>query len=198
MSEFFTNLWIWLTTNLQYILSIVTSADFIMTGATVFTLFKNIKSTKSNTLSITSIKETIKTFNSMDEDVKNLDRGLKECASEIGGFSEKLSHISKSLEEFKEDCNTKINAMLEVQSIVYSTIKDDTIRTSVNSILINAKHSDTKSKVALQEEINNLKEQLENSVNSIGVAINDTLDKVSATSLGPINTEKHKEEFTRY
>jgi chemotaxis regulatin CheY-phosphate phosphatase CheZ len=80
--------------------------------------------------------------------------------------------------------------MFEVMSIVYSTIKDDALRTSVHSILVDAKHIGTSDKAALKEEIDALRTKLESTIKDIEEATTKTLNNVNDTI--PVKTKKEK------
>lgn len=196
MSEFFSNVWLWISTNIPYVVSVISSADFIATAGALFAIFKSNKSTKNNTLSIKDVNKTMKTFTNIDEDVQVLKEDVHTTSNAVDANSKELSKMQTQLDEFVSNIDNKLNAIIEVQRIVYSTIKDDTIRASVNNVLVSAKHLGTKAKAELQSEIDELKKSIKNTVENISNVVNDKLDEVSEKTVGNVDT--NVDSYTRY
>jgi gas vesicle protein len=111
--------------------------------------------------------------------VGNVQTEVSNLKNDITDAVDKVTHLENTVKQLDDELLIKMNAMLEVQNIVYSTIKDDNIRNSVNSILIAAKHSDAKSKAKLQEELDALREELKEKNAELDAAVSKMVDKIT-------------------
>lgn len=190
--EFFSNIWKWFSENGQKILAFLTSAE--VTG--IVLMFVNIirshKAIKLNTSSSNSLKVALDDNNTMRKEVDEVK--AKQLVLE--------NKVDKLIEE-QENANfnltltiKKINTMLDVQSIVYSTIKDDTIRESVNNLLLNAKYNDSEVKSNIQNQLNDLKTKIKNMSEGIE-EIKDSANKVEEQVVRPV-VEEVQEQASRY
>lgn len=177
MVEFFTNIWNWLLDNKDEIIMFFTSSNFVAFISTIILLIKQLKSNDSikvtNNKLNTSIAASTKAVTDL-ADAKNtvtaIDGRLNTLNDEVSAFQEVLNNLV-----------TKMDAIVEVQSIVYSTIKDETIRNNVKGILLDAKHTGSKKLVELQEELEHLKEKLSEKVNDVAEVVENTAEKVKQT-----------------
>lgn len=180
MIQFFESCWTWFTENRDSIVAFVTSSDFLATLLTVFTVIKSIKSTNKNTLSINSIKDAFKVNENIAEDVSKGNENSSLALSEIKHCENKIAVVEDELREFDTSITSKIDAVMEVMSIVYSTIKDDAIRNSVNSVLITAKHASDASKAKLEEEVDELKAKIEELTKVTTATVTETIDEIKS------------------
>lgn len=207
MIEFLNSIWQWILENKDNILAFITSSDFVATMTMFAALVKSIDSTKKNTLSITSIKDTIKLQQGINDDVTNVKDVVMVVQSEVNGVKnaivdtiDKVAHLENTVKQLDDELLTKVNAMLEVQNIVYSTIKDDTIRNTVNTILIAAKHSDAKSKAKLQDELDALREELNAKNAELDAVVTKMVEKIvtDVPVEGITTVEDTTEDIRRY
>ena len=84
---------------------------------------------------------------------------LNDFVSGVAERVEKVNNTVISVVNSTDVLITKVNAMLDVQSLVYQTIKDEATRTAVNNILTNAKYAVTAQRAELIKELNALKEE---------------------------------------
>ena len=187
MIEWFENIWEWIIANRDNIVTFITSTDFAATVAAVFALFKWNKSTKRNTLSIDDVNGTMKKQQSIEGDVLDTKTEVHDVNSKVDVVREeildclsKTELIESRLNQLTDELMTKLNAMLEVQNIVYATIKDDAIRNAVNSVIVSAKHSDANSKIKLQEELDKLRDELKTKNAELDAAVSKVVEKVVA------------------
>jgi L-rhamnose isomerase len=147
--EFFQNIWLWLVQNKDAIIMAITSVDLISLITAVVLLVKAVRSSKDNTASAKSLNQTI--------------NAIKDVPTKIASIEEVQKKQTEMLEELIELENLlmdKINLLFEAQLAVWSTIKDDAIRTNVTNILTSAKHNNTSTIVNLKNEIVELKDKL--------------------------------------
>ena len=157
IQEFFSNIWAGIVQNKDVIFTIISSAEFVTLIPVIVSFFRNIKSVKSNTASITSLLEFSTKFT-------NLENQLTKSTENYNNLENKLLTQEKELREVKEQNSlllSKLDAILEVQSVVYSTsIKDTSVRSSVVNILTNAKHAETNQMAKLKEKLENLQSKV--------------------------------------
>lgn len=185
MIEFLTtlkdNCWLWFLENKDAILAWFMSGQAVSVVASFVMLIKNAKQIKGNTDSTNTLNGTLENTNVMKEDLDTLKQKVVTLADE----NEKLSNSVVELETKLSDSNkliaSKLDAIIEVQSIVYSTIRDDSVRQTVNTILNNARYSNTNFKEQLESEISGLKAEFETKIADISKGMTDAIDKVSTT-----------------
>ena len=194
MIEFIQNIWTWIDINLPYLTSLFSSTTFAGVITMIVIICKNITSTNKNTLSINSIQDSFKNVNNLESDVKTLKDNSESLTKRVEVYNERVANLTNNVDVFIQDYSAKVDAILEVQRIVYSTIKDDTIRNSVNSILVDAAHSSTKVKMELQKELEDLKKNIKDTVDSVTAVVNDTIDKAENV-VGKIEND---DSYTRY
>lgn len=183
MIEFLTtlkdNCWLWFLENKDTIIAWFMSGQAVSVVASFVMLIKNAKQIKSNTDSTNTLNGTLENTNVMKDDLDTLKQKVVTLADE----NEKLSNSVVELETKLSDSNkliaSKLDAIIEVQSIVYSTIRDDSVRQTVNTILNNARYSNTNFKEQLESEISGLKAEFETKIADISKGMTDAIDKVS-------------------
>lgn len=185
MMEFVRNCYVWVAENYKEITMTLTSAQFISIISAIAIFFKNIKSSKDNTAATKTLNSTMKNTNSMYESIASLKGELEIVKTENKALEEGLRETL----EFLNTHTVKLNAMLEVQSVVYSTIKDDKIRNTVNSLLINAKYSENASRAKLQKEVESLRAKVAEKMNDVQNIVDNTADVVKG--IVDIKTQSH-------
>lgn len=203
------NVWLdsiyqWFVENQENVLTFFSSTTFASIIAIIVAIVKNIKSVKQNTKSVNDVAGIMQSSQVIKDDVTNLtvlNQNLNEhvelCEKKVRDCVIAVEKMSTIVEKFDEELLTKFNAIIEVLTIVYSTIKDENIRTSVNSILIAAKHSDTASKAKLQEEVDELKAVVEQKNKELDEAVTKIVDKV-AVDVTATSKEKIENTVKRY
>ena len=195
MMEFLKSCYMWIVENYKEIIMVLTSAQFASLVSGLFLLWKNVKSTRENVTSSGKLNETLGTTNKMRDDVAELKQTVDVLRNQNSDLKKETDRLNESVKEYQEVVLKKVNCMLEVQSIVYSTIKDETIRTTVNSILTNAKYTETATRAKLKEEVANLKDRLEKETERVK-EITESATKNIAYIVEPDKTEY--EEYVRY
>ena len=90
----------------------------------------------------------------------------------------------------------KVDAMIEVQSIVYSTIKDEKVRNTVANVLTAAKYADTATRLELKREIEALKNEVKEKSHQLSECVKNASDRVEAIVDG--ERVKSEEVVVRY
>ena len=113
--------------------------------------------------------------------------------------NDQLLTVQTDLDAFKKETYDaldvlvqKMNAVLEVQSLVYSTIKDETIRKNVSGILMDAKYTETSTRASLEAEVESLRKKVNEKIEVIKDVVEDTAVKVRKV------TNNNKSSVPRY
>ena len=113
--------------------------------------------------------------------------------------NDQLLTVQTDLDAFKKETYDaldvlvqKMNAVLEVQSLVYSTIKDETIRKNVSGILMDAKYAETATRASLEAEVESLRKKVNEKIEVIKDVVEDTAVKVRKV------TNNNKSSVPRY
>lgn len=183
MIEFLTtlkdNCWLWFLDNKDTILAWFMSGQAASVITTIVMLVKNAKQIKGNTESTKTLNTTLENTNVMKDDVDTLKEKVSVLTDENAKLSNSVLDLETKLSQSNNLIASKLDAIIEVQSIVYSTIRDDSVRQTVNTILNNARYSDTNFKEQLESEISGLKAEFETKMADISKGMNEAIDKVS-------------------
>ena len=183
MIEFLTtlkdNCWLWFLDNKDTILAWFMSGQAASVVTTIVMLVKNAKQIKGNTESTETLNTTLENTNVMKDDVDVLKNKVSVLTEENAKLSNSVIDLETKLSHSNKIITNKLDSIIEVQSIVYSTIRDDSVRQTVNTILNNARYSDTNFKEQLESEISGLKEEFENKMADISKGMTEAIDKVS-------------------
>ena len=157
MNEFFQSIISWVFENKEGILATLTSGTFISTIWTIFVNLRtrrkyseNIDAVNSLNVVVSKSKTSVDTISKIEDDVEVTHKLLCSFKDDLG-----------LLEERVEELVSKLNAVIEVQSVVYSTVRDDEVRNTVANILNSAKHFTSCNTASLRAQIKEFKEKLE-------------------------------------
>lgn len=186
MTEFFQNIYAWLAANSNKIVAFLTSANFLAMLTLVVNTIRTIKTNKGVAITSTDLK------NELSESSKN-----RSVIASIKGVSETIKDVTEAtktaIDETKAlldkellTVTNKVNAMLEVQSLVYSTIRDDSLRQTVSNLLNTARYNDANTKEQLQSEIDSLKKALNDKMEEVNQTMSDAIDKVQTVVSTPV------------
>ena len=195
MSEFFYNIGVWFAENRDNILTFVTSTNFVALLGLTFTILKDCKSRKNNTASVNNFSETLKAQNTSADMMNSLASDSVEVNAKMSEVMSRLAYVKTMQEEF----NQKVDTLLEVFTIVYSTIKDDKIRNSVNTLLISAKHYGAQTKAELENEIKRLKQDLDKYMTMAKDKADEAVSKATSVITGVTeHSDGHNTAGKRY
>lgn len=186
MSEFIYNCYLWVANNYKEITMVLTSTQFISIISAIALLVKSMKKTDANTSTAKALTERLK---QNDHDtIVAIENELKVVNAENVRLKNDVTKFKIETMEALDVVTAKINAMIEVQSVVYSTIKNDNIRDTVNGLLLNAKYAETQTRKKLKQEVEELKVkvaekfddvmgEVEKTVNVVNAVVSDTKDE---------------------
>ena len=146
----------WFVENKETILAVLTA---IQSSGLIGFIAWAVKSTKQ-------VKLNTKTTETLNKSITCVD-GLNGEVAEMKGVNktliEKCEYLENQMNDLENSMDillTKVDAMIEVQSVVYTTIKDDKTRATVNNLLTNAKYAVTEQRKKLIEELEALRQQI--------------------------------------
>jgi hypothetical protein len=186
MTEFFQNIYAWLAANSNKIVAFLTSANFLAMLTLVVNTIRTIKTNKGVAITSTDLKNEL-TESSKNRSVIASIKGVSETIKDVTEATKTAIDETKALLD-KEllTVTNKVNAMLEVQSLVYSTIRDDSLRQTVSNLLNTARYSDANTKEQLQSEIDSLKKALNDKMEEVNQTMSDAIDKVQTVVATPV------------
>lgn len=186
MTAFFQNIYAWLAANGNKIVAVLTSANFVAMATLVVNTIRAIKTNKGVAVTSTDLKNelaessksrvVIDTIKGVSDTIKDVTEATKTSIDETKALLDKELLM----------VTAKINAMLEVQSLVYSTIRDDSLRQTVSNLLNTARYSDENTKEQLQEQIDSLKKALNDKMAEVNQTMTDAIDKVQTVVTTPV------------
>lgn len=186
MTEFFQNIYAWLAANSNKIVAFLTSANFLAMLTLVVNTVRTIKTNKGVAITSTDLKNEL-TESSKNRSVIASIKGVSETIKDLTEATKTAIDETKALLD-KEllTVTNKVNAMLEVQSLVYSTIRDDSLRQTVSNLLNTARYNDANTKEQLQSEIDSLKKALNDKMEEVNQTMSDAIDKVQTVVSTPV------------
>mgnify|MGYP003571249842 CR=1 FL=1 len=179
MVEFFQNIGHWFVENKDEIVLFFTSTNFISFVSAIVLIVKQIRTTKTGTSTIRGLSETLNKTNELAEKVADVSNVSEKSLNTSIELDAKVERMEKVLDESIDVIRQKVNAMLEVQSIIYSSVKDETARKNVSNILASAKLTETASVAELQKQIEDLKSTLAEKMTETSNAVQEASEKVN-------------------
>ncbi len=189
--EFFSNVWLWIKENLNGILTVVTSAQFISIVLTIVKLIKQTKSLADNTGISKELSKSLEKNEKLSDKVQVLGEASVKLHDEQEVTNKKLDEIEQRVNSALDSALNKLNSVVEVMSIVYSGLKDENARKAVNTILTNAKYAETETRLKLLEEINKLKAEAAKMTEDMNNLVAESAKKVEEAVV--INVEPKQE-----
>lgn len=205
IKSYFISLYQWFVEHQDPITLLSILVQIVSLVAAIVLLIKNLKGTKNNTSSTDKLNQTLENTNSMSQSVVSLDDSVSSLKTENESLRTKLAETEEALLKSNKELANKLNAIIEVQSIVYSTIRDDGVRQTVNTILNNARYSEKNFKEELENKIEEFKQTYSTELKSINDKFTNSIDQVakqlSATDIAKVTMEtksKVKNNNLRY
>lgn len=198
MVEFFRNIGTWLIEHKDGIVVFFTSSNFIAFISTIVLIVKQIAATKASITEVSTANQTLTKTNVLAENVKDVLDTVKLTETEVQNLKDNVAEMENKLNKALSFLEQKLDAIIDVQSIVYSTIRDETVRQNVANILTSAKFFGDSTKAEMQQEIARLKEAIEATVAVANDAVNKNKEKLNTTSADNTKSKKSKTSAPRY
>lgn len=168
MYEFFASVWRWVLEHSTGVLTFITSSSFITAVTSVVLSLLSRRGTKENTAETRKLSALMKQNETLAETVEGLRRENAELTDKVNEMLEASDNLV-----------AKVNALLEVEYVRAGAISNAKTRTDVNAIINNVKYAETRARVKIAAENEELKRQIavfaENAARSV-----DTVNKIVA------------------
>ena len=184
------SLWTFLGENKDSILAVMSTLDLGAITVGVVALVKNIIAARANTTATNTLRESndelrsaIGILTSMSEDVTHCKNEIAEILTMIG--TDDVVIVNKC-----DDIKNKLNSIVEAQTLVYSTIKDENMRRAVQGHLVAAKYSEPNIQEKIDKEMEEMRRKLSQvmeEIDNIGVTASNAIKNVSVTE--PVEEE---------
>ena len=191
MKEFFVNIVNWFVQNKDGIITTLLSSNFIGFITAIILLIRQIRSSKDNTSATNALNENIKQNATVNDAITGTKTSVQELVHEN-------QQLKAELIELKDSLYAKVNAMMEVQSLVYSTIKDEKTRTTVQNILTNAKLAENKTRAELEAEVESLRDKLAAKVEDVKKLADTAVESIKKVVSPEVKEEAKENEIVRY
>lgn len=155
MIEWFQSIGNWVVTNKDAIVTTLSAIATSGVGVNLWQFFKNRKIVTENTKNASELVAALKENELLKPAVVKVEEMLSTVKEKQVALEKKVIDSINGIDTLV----TKVNAILDVQSLVYQTIKDESTRIAVNNILTNAKYAVTEQRAQLIKELNALKEE---------------------------------------
>ena len=155
MIEWFQSIGNWVVTNKDAIVTTLSAIATSGVGVNLWQFFKNRKIVTENTKNASELVAALKENELLKPAVAKVEEVLSTVKEKQVALEKKVIDSINGIDTLV----TKVNAILDVQSLVYQTIKDESTRIAVNNILTNAKYAVTEQRAQLIKELNTLKEE---------------------------------------
>ena len=182
----------WFIDNQETILAVLTAIQSSGLVGFIAWAIKSTKQVKLNTKTTEALNNSISCVDGLNGEVV----GLKDVNKELIEKCEYLENQMNDLQNSMDILLTKVDAIIEVQSVVYTTIKDDKTRATVNNLLTNAKYAVTEQRKKLIEELEALREQIKTQAEAQKQLVEHAVNK--AQSIVKVEDKPEDEVVVRY
>lgn len=178
MVEFFENIFNWFVTNKDEVVLFFTSSSFAAFISNIVLMVKQIKATKNSNKTVNGLSDALNSANELALNVANVSDFSSKSVSNTEELKVKVNDLEKKFVDSLDILQQKLDAMIEVQRIVYSNLKDDSVRKNVSNILTTAKLAETAARAQLEKEIEELRKSVANKANDLTTAVENAASKV--------------------
>lgn len=194
MVEFFKNLFTWFVEHKDEIVVFFTSTNFAAVVSSVILLIKQIKATRNTNKSVENSSSILDKAVELAQHVTSVSDKASSTENNTEEIKVKIDSVNKQFVNELEILQQKLNAMLEVQTIVYNSMKDETARKNVFNLLTQAKLVETSKYAELEQQVESLKKKVDEKVNDVQNVVEETVTTVQNV----VGTKKKKSDAARY
>ena len=172
------------------ILAWLTPANIIAMITAIIMTIRNHRATKKNTTVGDGLVSSMVKVDNLQDTVKaNTDvvacqvESVKELDYKYSQISGKIADVEQNFADKFDIIDQKIEAMLNVQAMVYGTIQNNDLRVNVQNTIANAKLIADGTRTELKKQISNLKDEMKSlvdaateKVSAVAESLEDTVD----------------------
>lgn len=183
----------WFVENKETILAVLTAIQSSGLIGFIAWAVKSTKQVKLNTKTTETLNKSITCVDGLNGEVAE----MKDVNKTLIEKCEYLENQMNDLQNSMDILITKVDAIIEVQSVVYTTIKDDKTRATVNNLLTNAKYAVTEQRKKLIDELEALRQQIKTQAEAQKQLVEHAVNK--AQSIVKVEDKPAEEQVvTRY
>ena len=183
----------WFVENKETILAVLTAIQSSGLVGFIAWAVKSTKQVKLNTKTTETLNKSITCVDSLNGEVTEMKDVNKTLIEKCDYLENQMNDLQNSMDILL----TKIDAIIEVQSVVYTTIKDDKTRATVNNLLTNAKYAVTEQRKKLIDELEELRQQIKTQAEAQKQLVEHAVNK--AQSIVKVEDKTAEEQVvTRY
>ena len=183
----------WFVENKETILAVLTAIQSSGLIGFIAWAVKSTKQVKLNTKTTETLNKSITCVDSLNGEVTEMKDVNKTLIEKCDYLENQMNDLQNSMDILL----TKIDAIIEVQSVVYTTIKDDKTRATVNNLLTNAKYAVTEQRKKLIDELEELRQQIKTQAEAQKQLVEHAVNK--AQSIVKVEDKPAEEQVvTRY
>lgn len=183
----------WFVENKETILAVLTAIQSSGLIGFIAWAVKSTKQVKLNTKTTETLNKSITCVDSLNGEVTEMKDVNKTLIEKCDYLENQMNDLQNSMDILL----TKVDAMIEVQSVVYTTIKDDKTRATVNNLLTNAKYAVTEQRKKLIDELESLRQQIKTQAEAQKQLVEHAVNK--AQSIVKVEDKPAEEQVvTRY
>ena len=183
----------WFVENKETILAVLTAIQSSGLIGFIAWAVKSTKQVKLNTKTTETLNKSITCVDGLNGEVAE----MKDVNKTLIEKCEYLENQMNDLQNSMDILLTKVDAIIEVQSVVYTTIKDDKTRATVNNLLTNAKYAVTEQRKKLIDELEALRQQIKTQAEAQKQLVEHAVNK--AQSIVKVEDKPAEEQVvTRY
>lgn len=183
----------WFVENKETILAVLTAIQSSGLIGFIAWAVKSTKQVKLNTKTTETLNKSITCVDGLNGEVAEMKDVNKVLIEKCDYLENQMNDLQNSMDILL----TKVDAMIEVQSVVYTTIKDDKTRATVNNLLTNAKYAVTEQRKKLIDELEALRQQIKTQAEAQKQLVEHAVNK--AQSIVKVEDKPAEEQVvTRY
>lgn len=183
----------WFVENKETILAVLTAIQSSGLIGFIAWAVKSTKQVKLNTKTTETLNKSITCVDGLNGEVAEMKDVNKTLIEKCDYLENQMNDLQNSMDILI----TKVDAIIEVQSVVYTTIKDDKTRATVNNLLTNAKYAVTEQRKKLIDELEALRQQIKTQAEAQKQLVEHAVNK--AQSIVKVEDKPAEEQVvTRY
>ena len=175
MVELFQNIFEWVELNSEAIIGALSSLNLGGIAANLWYARKQRKTISDNTVASNTLNSSATELVKATTEVTANTTEVKALTAEVVNLRAENAKLS----EIVEQSIGKIDVIIEILNVVYGTLKDETVRTAVQNIILNAKYSESNIRKQLEAQIAELQAKIDEDAELLRQQAKDTFDKVS-------------------
>lgn len=171
--EWITNIGNWFQENFTSFTMWMQTFDLTTAIALVVLVVKQFLSTRTNTKTMNLLDTSLTENKAVKQSVDKMTEAYNELKAEYNNVQAKLNDIVDS----SDKTLSKINAILDMYTVVYQTIKNEDSRIAVHNIIANARYNETQTREALVKRIETLQTEVQTLVDNATAKVNDVVEQ---------------------